>query len=113
MVLQESKDPLDHFATRKLGVAKLKPEPTQSHFGLKPVDLVPTTMKQARGAPHPVLIIEAPSWKTVGVGNYRREVTNVVCRVIALRNQNVPKNERGADIAHRQKLTAHEGKAFV
>src|SRR5260370_30491929 len=100
MVLQESKDPLDHFATRKLGVAKLKPEPTQSHFGLEPVDLVPTTMKQARGAPHPVLIIEAPSRQTVAIGHNCGQVTNVMRGIIAVRNQNEPKNEGCADIAH-------------
>ena len=33
--------------------------------------------------------------------------------VIALWNQYESKNERGADIAHSQKLTAHEGETFV
>src|SRR5438132_923943 len=112
MVLQESKDPLDHFAARKFGVTKLKSEPTQSHFGLEPVDFVPTTMKQARGAPHPVLIMESPSWETVGVRNYRREVANVMRGVIALRDQDVPKNKGCPAITHGKELTAHKSEAF-
>src|SRR6478609_5831519 len=39
MVLQESKDALDHFAARKFCVAKLKSQPSQSHLGFVPVDL--------------------------------------------------------------------------
>src|SRR3984893_13999409 len=70
-------------------------------------------MQQSRGSPHSVLIIEPPSRKTVPIGHDCGQVANVMRGVIALRNQYVTKNEGCADIAHRQKLSAHESKAFV
>ncbi len=69
-------------------------------------------MQEPRRTPHPVLVIESFSRQTVCVSDNGCKVANMVGGVIPLRNQDVPKNERCATIAHCQKLAAQELKSL-
>ena len=78
-----------------------------------PIDFIAPAVEQAGVSPYPVLVVEASSGQTVGVGDDRGEVSNVVRGVVALRDQDVAQNERGSAIAHREELTANDLNSFL